>query len=120
MAIWRAPRSRLPTKAVKGTPDGLVEAALNFVGLRPAALACAARLRAVGAADRGVPTIVELVVGDVVVDDVAPDVLLRPVGQRIGLPELVLLVPLELGGPRAHRGLLAAEAGDPAVDVRQG
>src|ERR671931_1807125 len=96
-----------------------MQAALDLVGLRPAAFAGAAGPGAVRAADRGVAAIVELVVGDVVLDDVAPDVLLGPVRQRVGLPELVLLVPLELRGPRSHRRLLAAKPGDPAVDVRK-
>src|SRR5918996_3764846 len=52
---------------------------------------------AVGAADRGVALVVEGVVGDVVLLDVLPDLLLGPVRERVELPEAEALVPRELG-----------------------
>src|SRR5204863_10118893 len=113
------PHSSFREPPGESTATALVQAALDLVGLRPATLAGAARPGAVGAADRAVAAIVKVVVGDVVLDDVAPDVLLGPVGQRVGLPELVLLVPLELRRGRAHRRLLAAQPRDPAIHLGQ-
>src|SRR3954451_62624 len=62
-----------------------VQAALDLVGAGPATVAPAAGHRAVRAADRVVPAIVQRVVRDVVRCDVAPDVLLAPVGERRAL-----------------------------------
>ncbi len=46
----------------------------------------------------------------------AQHMLVRPVRERVRLPELVLLVPAELGRVRPRRRLVAANAGDPAVE----
>ena len=43
----------------------------------------------------------------------------RPVGERVRLPELVALVPAELLRARAGGRLVAPHAGDPAVEARQ-
>ena len=78
-----------------------VQAALGLAGAGPAALAPGARDGAVRAADRRVALVVERVVGQVVLGDVAPHVLVRPVRERVELPALVLGVPGELGRARA-------------------
>ena len=59
------------------------------------------------------------VVGKVVVEDVLPEVGLRPVGQRVDLPDPAALVQLELGGGGAGGGLLAPDPGDPRLDALQ-
>src|SRR5215218_5076593 len=74
----------------------LVESALEPAGAGPTAVAPGARLRAGCAAYRGVSAIVQIVVRDVVLGDVAPDVLVGPGRQWRDLPEAVLLVPAEL------------------------
>src|SRR4030088_1807292 len=97
-----------------------VEAALGLVLPRPAALAAGARFRARRATDRLVAAVVERVVGQVVLRDEAPHIAIAPVGQRIELPQGVGFVPFELGGVRAGRRLLAAEAGHPGVEAAEG
>ena len=52
--------------------------------------------RAVRAADRSVTALVERVDRQLALADVRPDVVVRPVGERARLPELVALVPAEL------------------------
>src|SRR5262249_53740327 len=90
----RASLAASPSIALPVQPAlGLVEAC------PPAGPGILARRRlagAVGAADRGIALIVQLVVGDVVLVDVGPVLLLRPVGQRVELPEPEALVPREL------------------------
>src|SRR5207253_6521117 len=51
--------------------------------------------------------------------DVAPQVLLRPVRERVDLPDVPLSVSLELGGRRAGRRLLAPDPRDPRLDAGQ-
>src|SRR5215212_5064924 len=68
-----------------------VKPALGPVGAGPAAVATRPGKRAGSAADRVVALIVQRVVRDVVLGDVAPYVALGPVGQRRDLPEPVLL-----------------------------
>ena len=58
----------------------------------------------------------ELVVGQLALADVVPAALVVPVGERVRLPELVLLVPADLRRVRAGRRLVAAQAGDPGVE----
>src|SRR3954447_11342761 len=90
---------RMPTPRPKATisgsmpPSGGVEAALDLVGPGPATFAVASRSRARLAADRGIAAIVQRVIGVVVLEDVAPYVLLGPVGERSGLPQAMLDVP---------------------------
>src|SRR4051812_23340159 len=96
-----------------------MQAALGAVATRPAALAALAGKRRVGVADRGVPLVVKLVVRQVPLADVRPAVVVAPVGQWIRLPKLVRGVPAELLSVRAGRRLVAANAGDPAVEVEQ-
>ena len=71
-------------------------------------------------ADRGVALVVQRVVGQAALLDEGPAVVVAPVGERIRLPELVLLVPAELRRAGARRGLVAADAGDPAVEIEEG
>ena len=107
----------------RGAAAPLVDPALGLFETRPAAGARRAarpdRLGAVGAADRGVALIVQRVVREVVLMDVVPDVALGPVRERVQLPEPEALVPAELRGLGATAGVLAADAGDPAVDGRE-
>src|SRR4051812_49170384 len=85
----------------------------------PAALAALARLGRVRVPDRLVALVMERVVGQPALADVRPAVLVGPVGEWVGLPELVLLVPAELRSVRAQRRLVAADAGDPGIEVEQ-
>src|SRR5438067_9784849 len=85
----------------------------------PAALPALARLGRVPVADRLVALVVERVVGQPALADVRPAVLVGPVGERVRLPELVLGVPAELRRVRAQRRLVAADAGDPGIEVEQ-
>src|ERR1700733_2785981 len=71
-------------------------AALGLVQARPAAVAAVAWKRARGAADRVVPLIVEWVVRQIMLEDVSPDVLLGPVGERVELDDPAPLIMLEL------------------------
>src|SRR5947209_14196510 len=93
--------------------------ALGLVGARPAPLAAGARLGAGRASDRGIALIVERVVWQIVLVDVAPEVLLGPVRQRVDLPQAARIVALELGRVRSGRGLLAPDPADPRVDPCQ-
>src|ERR1700719_291954 len=79
----------------------LVDAALGLVEPGPPALPAIARKGARLAADRGVTAIVQRVVGQVVAEDVAPQILFIPVGKRVDLPDAVGLVALELGRRRS-------------------
>src|SRR5438874_2644859 len=96
---------------------GYVDAALDLVEALPAAaariLAGGDGLRAVRAADARVVLVVELVVGDVVVEDVLPHLRLSPRGERVHLHQPELLVPLDDVGISACGRLVAADAADP-------
>ena len=72
-----------------------------------------------GVADRLVAAVVQRVVRQPPLTDVRPAVVAAPVGERIRLPQLVRLVPAELRRVRARRRLIAADAGDPAVEAAQ-
>src|SRR5436309_6135517 len=97
----------------------VVDPALDLVGAGPASFPAASRPGARGAADRGIALVVQRVVRKLVPMDVAPQILLGPVGQGIHLPDSPLLVVLELGGSRPGGSLLAANPGDPCVYVIQ-
>src|SRR6266508_4123060 len=116
-------RCRAPSRR-RSALASAVEAALGLLGARPAAspgvLARGRLPGAVGAADRGIALIVERVVGDVVVADVVPDLLLGPVGKWVQLPEPEALVPAELRRLRASLGVGAPDPRDPAVDRGEG
>src|SRR5690348_7878315 len=83
--------------------------ALRLLGAGPAALAPLAGERRVRVPDRVVALIVQRVVRQPALADVGPALLVRPVGERVRLPELVLLVPPELRRGRAGRRLVAAD-----------
>src|SRR6185503_5196607 len=83
---------------------GDVQAALELARARPAALAALAGDGAGRAADRAVALVVQRVVREVVLGDVAPHVPLRPARQRRVLPEAVAQVPAHLGRARAQLG----------------
>src|SRR3954447_6157420 len=105
---------------VAGRVDDLdVDAALGLVGAGPAALAAGAGLGAGGAADRLVALVVQRVVGEVALVDAAPEVLVAPVGERVVLPQLALIVAFDELTGRAGRPLLAADARDPALGAFQ-
>src|SRR4051795_1535638 len=111
-----------PNRTISGSkgPQRLVQPALRLVGIGPAALASRVRRqRAVRAADRRVAAVVQLVVRDLVTRDVVPHVALRPVGQRVRLPQAVAQVPVDLFGAPAGRRLLAPQTRHPAVHVGQ-
>src|SRR4051794_37812776 len=72
------------------------------------------------AADRGVAPVVQRVVGDIALTDVLPDLLLRPLGERVELDDrAVIVVDLDLADVGAGRPLVAAKAGDPRVERRE-
>src|SRR5687768_18356939 len=77
--------------ALSGRRRGHVQAALGLVLAGPTTLAALARRRAGHAADRGVAAVVQGVVGEVVGDDVIPHVAVRPVDQRVDLPQAALV-----------------------------
>src|SRR5436190_5687894 len=78
------------------------------------------RARARSAADRRVALVVERVVRDVVLAHVVPDLVLRPLGERVQLDDrAVVVVDLDLADVRARRPLVAAQAGDPGVESMQ-
>src|SRR5947209_19243888 len=96
--------------------DSDMDPALRLVLPGPAARPATAGKRARSAPDGLVPPIVQGVIRQVVLVDIAPDVLLAPVGDRVDLPDPPPLVALELTRGRARRGLLAADAGDPRIN----
>src|SRR3954447_26765234 len=100
-----------------------VDAALELVRAGPAsrALVLAAEdgTGARNAADRGVALIVQRVVRDLVDVDVGLHALRVPVDERLNLPDVVALRPLDLLRMRARRGLLATDARHPRVVGRE-
>src|ERR1700729_1617853 len=95
----------------------LVDAAPGLVQAGPASLTAVARAGARLAPDRPVALVVQRVVGQVALEDIAPQVLLAPVGQRVDLPDPAAVVVLELAGAGAGRSLLATDPRYPRVDV---
>src|SRR5881398_1931496 len=96
-----------------------MEAALGPAGAGPATLTARAGNRRVAVADRVVTAVVQRVVGQIALLDVRPAVVVAPVGQRVRLPELVRLVPAELRRGCARRRLVAADAGDPGIEIEK-
>src|SRR5215471_1146444 len=94
-----------------------MQAAFGLLHSRPASLAPGSRARAVRAADRVVAARMQFVDGEVALGDVRCNVVVGPVRERVRLPELVTLVPAELGSGRTGRRLRAADARDPAVQA---
>src|SRR5688500_8882272 len=100
-----------------------VDAALELPGAGPApgslVFACRDRARAGDAADRGIALLVQRVDGNLIDDRVRVDALRAPVDERLDLPDAVPLGPLDLLGVGAGRALLAPDAGDPRVVLRE-
>src|SRR4029077_20300249 len=66
--------------------------------------------RAGGAADRRVPLCIQRMHGDLVVAEVVPDLLLRPLGERVELEETAMVVvDLDFADVRTACPLVAAE-----------
>src|SRR4051794_22226039 len=94
-----------------------MQPALGLVLAGPAALAAAPGPGARRASDRVVAAVVQRVVGEVVLGDVAPHVLVRPVGERVHLVEPVGVVPVQRSSAYAGRRLLAADPRDPRLQA---
>src|ERR1035437_3080464 len=92
-----------------------MDAALCLVGPCPAALAAGSRLGARRAADRLITLVVQRVIRQVALVDAPPQVPVRPVRQRVVLPQTALGVAFDRLRLRARLTLLAANAGDPAL-----
>src|SRR5438105_13980361 len=87
--------------------------AAGAVGLAGLDRACARR-----AADRRVALVVERVIRHVVLAHVVPDLVLRPLGERVELYDrAVVVIDLDLADVRPGRPLVAAQAGDPRVEA---
>src|SRR5204863_6098178 len=112
-------RSRAPEQPLDVFGRDGVDPSLRLVGAHPTPLAAFSGASRVRVADRVVAAVVQRVVWQPARADVLPAALVAPVGERAHLPELVLLVPTELGcfGPR--RRLVAADAGDPGVELAE-
>src|SRR6266542_1653485 len=78
------------------------------------------RTRARCATDGRVAAVVEGVIGNVVLAHVVPDLVLRPLGERVELHDrAVVVVDLDLADVRPRRPLVAAQARDPRVELGQ-
>src|SRR5688572_17977368 len=119
MAIRTGPRGHAPGSM----SSEVVDAALGLAGAGPAAAALVVARRAGGArlaADAGVAGVEQGVVGDVVVEEVAPGVLAGPRDQRRDLDDEAAALPpggAEDRGALARLGLIAANGGDPDVEA---
>src|SRR5262245_25137309 len=86
----------------------------------PTGLAGPDRARARRAADRRVALLVERVRRHLALADVLPDLLLRPLRERVELHDrAVVVVDLDLADVGAARPLVSPEAGDPRVESRE-
>src|SRR5215210_7955233 len=96
-----------------------MDAALELVRAGPAAgallLVGPDRAGAGDAPDRSVPGVVQRVVRNVVRDDIAPDPVVVPVGQRLDLPDPIALRAFDLPRVRTGGRLVTTDAGDPSV-----
>src|SRR5699024_9276013 len=82
---------------------GDMQPALGLRPTGPPALAARAGQRAVRTPDRRVAMLVQLVVRKLALADVVPAALVVPVGERVRLPQLVVLVPAHLRRVRTRR-----------------
>src|SRR5437868_5083753 len=100
-----------------------VNPALDLVRVGPASralvLVAAHRPRARDAADGRVARVVQRVVRDLVDVDVRVHALRVPVDERLDLPDVVALAELDALRVLAREALLAADAGDPRVEILQ-
>src|SRR6476660_2191757 len=72
------------------------------------------------AADRGVPALVERMRGHAVRARVLPDLVLRPLGERVQLHDrAVVVVDLDLADVAARRPLIATKPRDPCVETAE-
>src|SRR5882724_6848373 len=80
-------------------------------------LAGANRPRARCAADRRIALVVQRVVRHLVLAHVVPDLVLRPLGERVELHDrAVVVVDLDLADVRPRRPLVAAKSCDPGIE----
>jgi hypothetical protein len=71
------------------------------------------------ASNTGIASIMQSVVGKVVVMDVAPHFPRGPIGKWVDLDQMKFRVPLDLECACSGRGLLATDAGNPCSQIRQ-
>src|SRR5690349_1006282 len=67
------------------------------------------------AADAGIAAVVQRIIGDIVLGDEVPDILFRPVQERVDLHQLELGIPLHDGRLASVRGLVLADGADPGI-----
>ena len=96
---------------------GCVQAAFGFAETGPASCAqiltwlnCAG---AVGAPNAGIISVVQWVVGDIVLADVTPHHLGGPVRDGIDLDQLKFRIPFQFVSVSARRGLISADRSNP-------
>src|SRR5438045_3182882 len=75
--------------------------------------------RAMRAANAGETDIMQRIVRNVVREDVIPNILRGPVGNRIDLHQLEFRVPFNLACARTRRSLIAADGRDPCGQTRE-
>src|SRR5579871_2871433 len=75
--------------------------------------------RAMRAADAGIAAVMQRVVVEPALVDVAPHLLRCPVGERVDFDQVELGVPSEFLRRGTGGGLFAADAGDPGTQSRQ-
>ena len=75
--------------------------------------------RAMRAANTGIPAIVQRIVRQIVVMDVAPDFSGGPIGERVDFDQMKLRIPLHLERAGSGRCLVPTDAGHPGAQVRE-
>src|SRR5690554_1124419 len=94
-----------------------MNAAFGFLMVCPAPAARIAAvsngLRAVQAANAGIPPVMKVVVRQIVSADIRPDHLLRPVGEGAQFDHVVACVPFDDGCISPAPGLVAPQASHP-------
>src|SRR5215470_13075370 len=79
------------------------------------------RARAGRAANAGVALVMKTIVGDVVLADIVPHLVMGPIDQRIDLHEVAVFpIQFDLPGLRARYRLLAPQAGHPGIQSAEG
>lgn len=79
----------------------------------PFVLARHDRTSAMRASDAGVVLIVKWIVRNLMGMEIAPDLLVGPIGDGVDLDQPELCIPFNLAGTGASGGLLATDAADP-------
>ena len=77
------------------------------------------RRRAGKTADRVIALIVKRIVGDVMLNDVIPDVSGGPAGQWVNLDQAKLRISLDYSGSRARCRLITSYSSDPRPQARE-